>query len=107
MYSFSLPEIFVEQGGGSLSTPKGDFLERKQLPAGTGEIELHITKVGPKISFSYRMKGKKWTQLVQGADATGLSTSKAGGFTGSFIGPFARLKMANSGASSIGDNLPD
>ena len=107
MSSSNPPELFVEQGGGTLSTPKGDFLDRRQLPTSRGEVELRITQVGPKISFSYRMKGKTWTQFVQGVDATGLSTSKAGGFTGSFIGPFARLKMADSGASSSGDKMPD
>ena len=90
--SLTTPEIFVEQGIGTMSSPSGIILAQKRLPAGGEKIELRITEAGPKISFSYHLAGKGWTQLGGDADATLLSTSKAGGFVGSFIGPFARLK---------------
>jgi len=90
--SLNTPEIFVEQGSGTALAPAGTMLARKQLPAGSHQIELRITDAGPAISFSYRLPEQEWIQFVQDADATLLSTSKAGGFVGSFIGPFARLK---------------
>ena len=89
------PEIFVEQGSGTALAPAGTMLARKQLPAGSHQIELRITDAGPAISFSYRLPEQEWIQFVQDADATLLSTSKAGGFVGSFIGPFSRLKHSS------------
>jgi xylan 1,4-beta-xylosidase len=91
MHSASRPEIFIEQGTGTLSKPAGVIIDRKELPSGAGKIVLKIAEAGPKLSFSYRLNGMKWQGLGRDADATLLSTSKAGGFVGCFVGPFARL----------------
>jgi xylan 1,4-beta-xylosidase len=90
MSSTNSPEIFVEQGSGTASAPASTWLACRILPASARQIKLRLTEVGSKLSFSYRLPGETWTPFLRDADATLLSTAKAGGFVGSFVGPFAR-----------------
>jgi beta-xylosidase len=99
MRSASSPEIFAEQGTGTALASTVTILAREQLPPGGNRIQLRITETGPNISFSYRLPGRQWTRFAKDADATLLSTLKAGGFVGSFIGTFARLKNSEPTAT--------
>jgi alpha-N-arabinofuranosidase len=52
-------------------------------------VDLKITSDGDTFSFWYAPNGKKWTPLIEGVDASYLSSARAGGFTGTLIGPYA------------------
>ncbi|HEY0306762.1 MAG TPA: glycoside hydrolase family 43 protein [Acidobacteriaceae bacterium] len=83
------PAIFVEvSSGGDKALPT--VLQRRTLARTTGSVELRITGQGDTISFFYRTGSGAWLPLVTNADATILSTARAGGFVGTMIGPFAR-----------------
>lgn len=57
-------------------------------PAPAGAVTLKIVLRGDKIDFAFGTPGAL-TTLVKDADATVLSTQKAGGFVGTIIGPYA------------------
>jgi len=82
-------EVFVEESGGG-DKAMLTVLQRITLPQSAGKVALRITGQGGRISFLYRSSGKAWLPLVTDADATILSTSEAGGFVGTMIGPFVR-----------------
>lgn len=52
-------------------------------------ISLRVTGTDGMCDFHYSMDGKQWNLLYEKADATHLSTQKAGGFVGTFIGLYA------------------
>jgi alpha-N-arabinofuranosidase len=87
----SPPELFLAQGAGTEAVPIETRLQQIPLPPQMKSIELKITGQGGAISFLYRMGSGQWVAVVTGMDATNLSTSKAGGFVGTFLGPFARV----------------
>lgn len=62
-------------------------------PVDGGAIELEIHTDGGRMRFSYTAAGTKHV-LRDGVDATFLSTSKAGGFTGTIIGPYVGFEQA-------------
>jgi alpha-N-arabinofuranosidase len=55
---------------------------------GDGPVTLTLSTGGDSMRFEYAIKGIRH-ELVSGVDATFLSTRKAGGFTGTVIGPYA------------------
>lgn len=58
-------------------------------PAPDGDIRLRIAVRGGKIDFYTATGHGEWSTLLKDADATILSTKKAGGFVGTVIGPYA------------------
>ena len=52
-------------------------------------IDLMVTSDAETFSFWYAVNGKKWQPLVEGVDASFLTSASAGGFTGTLIGPYA------------------
>ena len=52
-------------------------------------IDLKITSDGETFSFWYAPDGKKWQALIEGVDASYLTSASVGGFTGTLIGPYA------------------
>ena len=59
----------------------------------TKEIYLKVISQGTHYDFYYSLKGEKdWTLLCKDVDASYLSTTTAGGFTGSVIGLYATCK---------------
>ena len=60
------------------------------LPANTHEISLKAQGAGAVYTFFYRAGTGAWIQLGADQDGTILSTKKAGGFVGAYIGMFAR-----------------
>ena len=64
-------------------------VEQRCVPAPPGPVELQIAIHGGKADFGYGTPGGEWQSLLLDADATILSTKKAGGFVGTVIGPYA------------------
>ena len=55
-------------------------------------IKLKVEGKAGICNFYYSFDGKKWLTLFENADATNLSTQKAGGFIGTTIGLYATTK---------------
>lgn len=53
-------------------------------------IRLRIAARGGNCDLDYALGSGAWSVAAHGVDGTILSTAKAGGFTGTVIGPFAR-----------------
>ena len=81
-------EIVVEQG----KAPRMEQMDGEQASAKLGRykfIDLKITSDGETFSFWYAPNGKKWQALIEGVDASFLTSASASGFTGTLIGPYA------------------
>ena len=52
-------------------------------------IDLKVTSDGETFSFWYAPNGGRWHALIEGVDASILTSAYAGGFTGTLIGPYA------------------
>lgn len=79
--------IFLEKAAQNLPT------EEKSISLGktTGYVDFKITGDKGSISFHYRPEGEKaWFPVAENLDATVLSTQKAGGFVGTYLGLHAR-----------------
>jgi xylan 1,4-beta-xylosidase len=66
----------------------GRVVASRALPAGRGPVLLRIHLVAGRADFAVA-RGGRWYRVASGVDATNLSTARAGGFTGTVIGPFA------------------
>ena len=88
------PKLFIEQGTGTQAEPRKQVLASLNLPSGTTQVTLKITGQKGQISFWYQAGTAAWQPLVKDADATILSTAKAGGFVGTYLGPYARSQSA-------------
>jgi alpha-N-arabinofuranosidase len=85
-------EIFLEYAAGK-TTPGGpEIVARATLPAKTKAIELNMNGERRNYSFRYRTVGGDWINLKENADGSILSTDVAGGFVGTYLGMFARLR---------------
>ena len=86
-------EIFLERSAGKRSPRGGEIVARAPLPAQLDAIELKVAAAGRSYSFSYRVgEGGDWTELAADVDGGILSTDVAGGFVGSYVGMFARIR---------------
>ena len=82
--------IFLEKAAQSLP------VEEKSLPLNksAGYVDFKVTGDKGLISFHYRPEGEKaWLPVAENLDATVLSTQKAGGFVGSYLGLHARIEQ--------------
>jgi len=80
-------ELFVECAKGA----SPEVLVRTQIPSATA-VSLKVTTAGAKTSFLYSLGEEEWKPLLVDADATLLSTRKAGGFVGAVVGLHSRLE---------------
>jgi xylan 1,4-beta-xylosidase len=78
-------ELFLEKRGGKQT----QILARRDLEDGA-RLKLKIGAASRAYSFYFDADGSGWKPLEENADGTILSTDVAGGFVGSFIGPYAR-----------------
>ena len=60
------------------------------VPVGPGVVRLRITARGGRYDLDYALAQGGWRPVAHDVDGTILSTARAGGFTGTMIGPFAR-----------------
>ena len=68
----------------------GEILARQPIPDAFKTIGLEISSDdGQSFRFRYAVDGEDWQLLVDGIDASWLSTAVAGGFTGTTIGLYA------------------
>ena len=64
-----------------------------ELPEDAVKFDLKVISKGLTYDFLYSLDGgKKWNTLCQNVDAGYLSTTLAGGFTGSTIALYATRK---------------
>ena len=80
-------EVFLERNGGA---PRAEVVATASLPEG-GRIALRIAGNGGAYAFAYAVSPGDWKILREKEDGTLLSTARAGGFVGAYVGPFARL----------------
>lgn len=82
--------VFLESAVQSLPA------ETKSLDLAEGDfVDLKIVGDQASISFYFRPAGKDdWQAVAENLDATVLSTQKAGGFVGSYLGLHARLDQS-------------
>jgi len=85
-------EIFLERSAHKHSPGAPETIARGDLPAQLHSIELKISARASTYSFAYRIPGRNWTPLHD-ADGTILSNEVAGGFVGTYIGMFARIRQ--------------
>lgn len=55
-------------------------------------VLLRFEARGAEFDFSYALEPDGWVMVARGVDATMLSTRRAGGFTGTMLGLFARAE---------------
>jgi len=53
-------------------------------------VRLRIVARGGRYDLDYALAAGPWRKVAHDVDGTNLSTARAGGFTGTMIGPFAR-----------------
>jgi beta-xylosidase len=53
-------------------------------------VTLKVAGPEARCRFYYRIATEDWMQIVSDQDGTILSTKKAGGFVGTYVGLFAR-----------------
>lgn len=81
-------EIVMEQG----RRPRFEEASTELGTATLGKyrfIDLKVTSDAETFSFWYAVNGKNWIPIVEGVDASYLTSAGAGGFTGTLIGPYA------------------
>jgi alpha-N-arabinofuranosidase len=68
----------------------GAFISGKSLPKDFGAVDLEVASDdGLTFRFAYAVDGGEMQTLIEGVDASYLSTAVAGGFTGTTVGPYA------------------
>lgn len=68
-----------------------DILATKATNPNARSLDLKVESTGTAYNFLYRLTGSgQWQILAQGIDASWLS-DRAGGFTGTTIGPYAEI----------------
>lgn len=83
-------EVFLERMA-SDKPGEPEQVAAASLPDGIESAVLKISGNGAKYSFSYDAGDEGWKTLKADEDGTILSTSVAGGFVGSHVGPYVRL----------------
>ena len=93
-HSFFLGVRLTSQGGRTVFLKKRNDgtseVGSADLPLNARRLLLKVEGSGARYRFSYRVGNEKWKQLGGDQDGTILSTKKAGGFVGTYIGMFAR-----------------
>ena len=69
------------------------ILASSEIGASVNEIDLKVTSNGLYYNFYYALKPNKWKLFCKHIDASHLSTTKAGGFTGTTIGMYANINQ--------------
>ena len=90
-------EIFLERSAGKQTSDRPEVIARAALTSQPADsIELRLRATGRIYSFSYRLAGAQWTGVGEDVDGSILSTDRAGGFVGSYLGMFARTRPAGA-----------
>jgi xylan 1,4-beta-xylosidase len=69
----------------------GRTLALMRIAAAAGApVRLRVVARGGRYDLDYALGTGPWVPAARSVDGTNLSTARAGGFTGTMIGPFAR-----------------
>ncbi|MBV9469378.1 MAG: glycoside hydrolase family 43 protein [Abitibacteriaceae bacterium] len=85
----SAHQVFLERHTNKSTGP--ELLASVTLPAGVHQVELKVEGADRAYGFSYLLPEGDWVSLQANVDGSILSTEAAGGFVGTYLGPFARL----------------
>lgn len=66
-----------------------EVVASSEVPANTVNISLRISSDGEMFTFSYSLDGDKWEEVGRPLEARFLSTTNAGGFTGTTLGLYS------------------
>jgi alpha-N-arabinofuranosidase len=77
--------VFLERRNGDVSQ-----IASASLSSDVHDVRLKVEGAGAHYRFYYRIGSEAWKQLGSDQDGTILSTKRAGGFVGAYIGLFAR-----------------
>ena len=81
--------VYLERAAIEINEGNSEIIASQLLPDGKGEIELKINGAGRYYSFYYKTQNdSEWKTLLENVDASTLSTKKAGGFVGTFLGMY-------------------
>lgn len=79
--------IRLRRRAGESDAPTGTVLLEETLPMKTGAaVQLRIEAHADRYDFKWRLDGRSWRTLAEGADGIILSTKRAGGFVGAVFG---------------------
>lgn len=81
--------LVLYRRNGKDGPPAGVALSRVALPDNKTSVSIRFRLDGPRLDVFYAVDANKWHPLLQGLDASLLSTASAGGFTGVTFGPYA------------------
>jgi len=81
-------KVCVSKRAGAADPEQGAEVACAPVTPANG-IDVKIVARGAAYDFYYATTPNQWTALVRDADGTILSTKKAGGFVGTFIGMYA------------------
>jgi hypothetical protein len=90
------PEVFLERAD---SARPPETVARAALPGSAAAVSLKISGDGAAYSFFHDADGRGWRALREREDGRLLSTAVAGGFVGTYLGPYARLASAATDAA--------
>lgn len=76
---------------------------KSTAPIPATAIEWQVAADLQELSFSYRVPGGKWRMVANKQDGRLLSTDRAGGFVGTYIGMFATSNGQNSTTTAAFD----
>ena len=85
-------EVFLESFAGKKSDNGPEMIARAPLPSGAKTVAVKVNGEGRNYSFAYRAAEGDWSTLKPNADGSILSTDVAGGFVGTYLGMFARIR---------------
>lgn len=82
--------MFLEETAATVNEGKSIVLAKKALEGKSKELYLKIEGKRQYYDFYYKTSVKsEWFLLAKDIDASVLSTKKAGGFVGTFLGMYA------------------
>ncbi|MDO6422172.1 glycoside hydrolase family 43 protein [Saccharophagus degradans] len=80
----------VRKKAGKNESIRGDTVAEQVVKLKHGHpIYLRVNIDKAELNFAYSTNGKRYTTLLNQADASPLTTAKAGGFTGAVVGMYA------------------
>nr|WP_315158597.1 glycoside hydrolase family 43 protein [uncultured Flavobacterium sp.] len=83
-------EIFLERATNTVEDGKSEIIAKSALPKNYENLLLRIEGKGQDFNFYYKTDDKEgWILLRKNVDGSILSTKKAGGFVGTYLGMYA------------------
>ena len=85
-------ELRVRKKSGDKDPTHGNVIKTAPINKMNKPIHLKLTLNKARVDFEYSLDGKQYTAVLKAADASPLTTAKAGGFTGAVIGMYANSR---------------